>query len=128
MTEIDQKHRTPKKATYAAGVVAFFFAAAFPLNILAELTNIVALAYLILMSLGIIKLRKMMGMPKKGEFKVPLVPVLPLVSVASYLFLMTRLQTATWIVFGITIVIGLLIYFIYGYRNSALNEENQQEL
>ena len=42
------------------------FAAAFPLNILAELTNIVALAYLILMSLGIIKLRKMMGMPKKG--------------------------------------------------------------
>ena len=127
LQKIDPKHKTPKKATYAAGVVAFFFAAAFPLNILAELTNIVALAYLILMSLGIIKLRKMMGMPKKGEFKVPLVPVLPLVSVASCLFLMTRLQTATWIVFGITIVIGLLIYFIYGYRNSALNEENQQE-
>lgn len=127
LQKINPKHKTPKKATYAAGVVAFFFAAAFPLNILAELTNIVALAYLILMSLGIIKLRKMMGMPKKGEFKVPLVPVLPLVSVASCLFLMTRLQTATWIVFGITIVIGLLIYFIYGYRNSALNEENQQE-
>jgi len=59
----------------------------------------------------------------KGEFKVPLVPLLPLLSVASCLFLMTRLQTATWIVFGISLVIGIAIYFVYGYRNSELNEK-----
>ncbi|VYT90703.1 putative amino acid permease YhdG [Enterococcus casseliflavus] len=123
MQAIDPKHQTPKKATYIAGVFAFFFAAAFPLNILAELTNIAALSYMILMSLGIIKLRKMMGPPTKGEFKVPLVPLLPLLSVASCLFLMTRLQTATWIVFGISLVIGIAIYFVYGYRNSELNEK-----
>ena len=123
MQAIDPKHKTPKKATYIAGVFAFFFAAAFPLNILAELTNIAALSYMILMSLGIIKLRKMMGPPAKGEFKVPLVPLLPLLSVASCLFLMTRLKTATWIVFGISLVIGIAIYFVYGYRNSELNEK-----
>ncbi|OTN77726.1 amino acid permease [Enterococcus sp. 8G7_MSG3316] len=122
MQDVDPKQQTPKKATYVAGAFALFFAAAFPLNILAELTNIAALSYLILMSLGIIKLRKMLGEPQKGEFKVPFVPVLPLISVASCLFLMTRLQMTTWIVFAITLVIGVVIYFVYGYRHSALQE------
>ena len=123
MQEIDPKHRTPKKATFVAGVVSLFFAAAFPLEILAELTNIVALSYLALMGLGLLKLRKTMGPPQKGEFKVPFVPVLPLLSVASCVFLMLQLQGITWIVFGITVLIGLLIYVFYGYQHSALNQK-----
>ncbi|WP_368259505.1 APC family permease, partial [Enterococcus sp. 2201sp1_2201st1_C11_2201SCRN_220225] len=123
MQEIDPKHRTPKKATFVAGVVSLFFAAAFPLEILAELTNIVALSYLALMGLGLLKLRKTMGPPRKGEFKVPFVPVLPLLSVASCVFLMLQLQGITWIVFGITVLIGLLIYVFYGYQHSALNQK-----
>lgn len=123
MTEIDKKHRTPKKATYAAGIAAFFFAGFFPLNILAELTNIMALAYLMLVSLGLLKLRKMFGKPKAGEFKVPLVPILPIISILSCLVLMSRLQAVTWLVFGITMVIGLVIYFGYGYKHSKMNTE-----
>lgn len=123
MQKVDEKHQTPKNATLVAGVIALFFAAAFPMQILAELTNIVALAYLILMALGILKLRKMMGEPKEGEFKVPLVPLLPILSIASCVFLMTQLQLATWIVFGITTVIALAIYFGYGYRNSTMNQK-----
>lgn len=123
MQEIDPKHRTPKKATWVAGAFALFFAAAFPLQILAELTNIVALSYLALMGLGLLKLRKQMGPPKKGEFKVPLVPLLPILSVVSCIFLMTRLKPITWLVFGITVVIGTLIYVFYGYRNSELNKK-----
>ncbi|HAQ6606781.1 TPA: amino acid permease [Enterococcus faecium] len=123
MTEIDQKHRTPKKATYAAGVTAVFFAGFFPLNVLAELTNIMALAYLMLVSLGLLKLRKMFGKPKAGEFKVPFVPLLPIVSILTCIVLMLRLQTVTWIVFGIVMVIGLIIYFGYGYGHSKMNEK-----
>ncbi|HGF8200735.1 amino acid permease [Enterococcus sp. FSL R5-0957] len=123
MTEIDQKHCTPKKATYAAGVAAVFFAGFFPLNVLAELTNIMALAYLMLVSLGLLKLRKMFGKPKAGEFKVPFVPLLPIVSILTCIVLMLRLQTVTWIVFGIVMVIGLIIYFGYGYGHSKMNEK-----
>lgn len=123
MQDIDPKHRTPKKATVVAGIVSLFFAAAFPLEILAELTNIVALSYLALMGLGLLKLRKTMGLPKKGEFKVPFVPLLPILSVASCVFLMLQLQGITWIVFGITVLIGLLIYVFYGYKHSALNQK-----
>ncbi|MBO0481860.1 amino acid permease [Candidatus Enterococcus courvalinii] len=123
MTEIDEKHRTPKKATYTAGVVAVFFAGAFPLDILAELTNITALTYLILVSLGLLKLRKQFGQPKAGEFKVPLVPVLPIISILTCVILMLRLQAITWIVFAIVMLIGLIIYFTYGYKNSVMNQK-----
>lgn len=119
MNKLDEKRRTPKNATYVAGVVAMIFAGVFPLNLLAEFTNIVALMYLIMVSLGILKLRKMEGMPKKGEFKVPWVPFLPVVSILTCIFLMLRLNTATWIVFLISIVVGLAIYFGYGYRHSV---------
>lgn len=123
MQEIDPKHQTPKKATLVAGAVSLFFAAAFPLEILAELTNIVALSYLSLMGLGLLKLRKTMGPPKKGEFKVPFVPLLPVLSVASCVFLMLQLQGITWIVFAITLLLGLVIYLGYGYKHSVLNDK-----
>ncbi|MFV0557323.1 MAG: APC family permease [Enterococcus sp.] len=122
MQKIHPKHRTPTNATLVAGVAAIIFAGAFPLQILAELTNMVALAYLIMVALGILKLRKTMGAPKAGEFKVPLVPVLPIISIVTCLFLMSRLSLTTWIVFGVTIVIGLAIYFGYGYRHSSMNQ------
>ncbi len=64
-----------------------------------------------LVSLGLLKLRKMFGKPKAGEFKVPSVPILPIVSILTCIVLMLRLQTVTWIVFGIVMVIGLIIYF-----------------
>lgn len=123
MTKIDEKHRTPKKATYTAGVVAVFFAGAFPLDVLAELTNITALTYLILVSLGLLKLRKQFGKPKAGEFKVPFVPVLPIISILTCVILMLRLQAITWIVFVIVMLIGLIIYFTYGYKNSVMNQK-----
>ncbi|MDN6639396.1 MAG: amino acid permease [Tetragenococcus sp.] len=123
LQQIDEKRRTPKNATFVAGAIGLFFAAAFPLNILAELTNITALTCLALMALGVIRLRKMLGEPKKGEFKVPFVPVLPIISVLSCIFLMLRLDKITWTVFIIALLLGLCIYFAYGYQHSDLNEK-----
>lgn len=123
LAKVDDKKHTPQNATYVTGVIALFFAAAFPLNILAELTNITALSCLIMMSLGVLRLRKVQGKPKKGEFSVPLVPLFPILSAVTSLFLMTRLQKVTWIVFAVTVLIGTVIYFTYGYRHSLLNDK-----
>lgn len=120
LQKIDEKRRTPKNATYLAGGVALFFAAAFPLNILAELTNITALSCLVMMSFGLLKLRKEMGEPQENEFRVPFVPVLPIGLILACLFLMSRFNHVTWMVFMITIVLGLVIYFSYGYHHSYL--------
>lgn len=125
MSKIDPKRRTPKNATYVAGVASMLFAGFFPLNLLAELTNIVTLMYLIFMGFGIIRLRSMFGEPKKEEFRIPFVPVLPLVLVVVSGALMLQLQAATWRVFAIALVVGFIIYFAYGYRHSNLNKLDQ---
>lgn len=52
-------------------------------------------------------------------FKVPLVPFVPCLSVFANLYLMFQLDLNTWIRFLIWIVIGYVIYFCYGMRNST---------
>ncbi|XP_063826118.1 cationic amino acid transporter 3 [Ostrinia nubilalis] len=58
------------------------------------------------------------------SFKVPLVPLVPYLSVCMNVYLMAQLDYQTWVRFVIWLVIGYLIYFIYGIRNSSLNEKS----
>ncbi|KAG9510984.1 Cationic amino acid transporter 2 [Fragariocoptes setiger] len=51
-------------------------------------------------------------------FRVPLVPLIPLLSIAINVFLMLNLSSATWIRFSVWMSVGLFIYFTYGIRNS----------
>lgn len=125
MSTIDAKQRTPKNATYVAGLCTMIFAGLVPMELLAELTNIVSLMYLMMMALGIIKLRKMFGEPKPAEFKVPLVPILPILSILICLALMLQLRIVTWQIFAVTLLIGFVIYFSYGYQHSLANKESQ---
>ena len=62
-------------------------------------------------------------MPKKGEFKTPLVPLLPILSILICVSFMLQYSLDTWIAFGIALVVGLVIYFTYGFRHSTLAEE-----
>ena len=126
MSKIDEKRHTPKNATYVAGFLAMVFAGIVPMEMLAELTNIVTLFYLMFLALGIIKLRTMKGEPQAGEFKVPLVPVLPLISIVVCAALMFQLYLATWLVFGIDVVNGLAIYFYYVRHHSIVRFETKE--
>ncbi|WP_207694573.1 amino acid permease [Enterococcus sp. DIV0212c] len=118
MSKIDEKNRTPKNATYVAGVCTMIFAGLVPMELLAELTNIVTLMYLIVMAIGIIRLRKVAGDPKPGEFKIPFVPFVPILLVIVSIGLMLQLQAATWKAFAVALVLGFIIYFAYGYKHS----------
>lgn len=121
-SKVDQKHKVPKNATLFVGALAMIFAGVVPLEVLAELTNLAALVYFGILALGIIKLRKMLGKPEKHHFKVPLVPFLPLLSVAVCILLMTQLSLKTWLIFIVWVVIGFIVYATYGYKHSNLNK------
>ncbi|XP_073439262.1 high affinity cationic amino acid transporter 1 [Dendrobates tinctorius] len=54
----------------------------------------------------------------KLSFKVPCVPVIPILSIFVNVYLMMQLGGGTWIRFAIWMVIGLLIYFFYGMSHS----------
>ncbi|XP_005719705.1 cationic amino acid transporter 2 [Pundamilia nyererei] len=57
--------------------------------------------------------------PTKASFMVPLIPLLPLLSTLINVYLMVQLGGQTWIRYAVWMLIGLLIYFIYGMRNSV---------
>lgn len=106
LSQVDIKTKGPKFATQIVGVVSAVLAGIVPLNKLAELTNIVTLMIFVIIALGIIKLRKDFGEPTEGEFKVPFVPIFPIVSIVVCLYLMIQLSLSVWIAFVIWLVLG----------------------
>jgi APA family basic amino acid/polyamine antiporter len=84
-----------------------------------DLTNIGTLFAFVLVSAGVIVLRKI-DPDRPRPFRAPLVPLTPLISIAACLYLMLQLPTLTWIRFGIWLALGLLIYLVYGIRHSRL--------
>jgi basic amino acid/polyamine antiporter, APA family len=84
-----------------------------------DLTNIGTLFAFILVSLGVLVLRH--TEPERPRpFRVPLVWPVTLLSAAGCLFIMKGLPHSAWERFGYWLVIGLVLYFAYGYRHSRL--------
>jgi APA family basic amino acid/polyamine antiporter len=73
----------------------------------------------ILVSAGVIILRRTRPDLNRG-FRVPFVPVLPILSIAACLWLMLNLTALTWVRFAVWMAIGIVVYLCYGRRHSVL--------
>ena len=120
--EISERTRTPVLLTAIFGALIAVIAALVPLEEIAKLVNIGTLFAFVLVNLGVIVLRRTKPDLDRG-FRVPLVPVVPLIGAALCLFLMKYLDTMTWVRFGVWLAIGLVIYALYGFRHSNLRSE-----
>ncbi|WP_239255850.1 amino acid permease [Listeria ilorinensis] len=121
MAELNPKTKTPVKNTWVYSVIVAICAGFIPLDKLAEMVNIGTLLAFMLVSLGVISLRKNKSVNHNG-FKVPFYPVLPIVSFLLCAFMITQLAAVTWIAAAIWFAFGLILYFAYGYRHSLLNK------
>ena len=63
----------------------------------------------------------------KRIFKAPGVPFTPIIAIICCVVLLSRLQLITWIGFLVWLIIGLLIYFVYGRKHSMLQNEETSE-
>jgi APA family basic amino acid/polyamine antiporter len=119
LSKVHPRFRTPYVGTILTGVFVAVFAAFANISEVVDLTNIGTLFAFVLVSVGVILLRGTdPGRPR--PFRVPWVPVTPLISISACLYLMWQLPGVTWIRFGLWLAIGLVFYFSYGYRHSAL--------
>lgn len=113
------KFGTPYRLTIIVGIAIALLAAFVPLSELAHLVNIGTLAAFVLVSLGVIVLRRTRpDLPR--VFKVPFVPVLPIVAALICVYLMLNLTLETWIRFAIWLAIGVVVYFTYSIRHSRV--------
>jgi len=116
---VHPRYRTPYRITIATGVVVALLGGFVPLGTLAELVNIGTLFAFILVSVGVLVLRRTRpDLPR--SFRVPGVPVLPVVSALACLWLMLNLPAETWVRFAVWMAIGLVVYFFYSWRHSRL--------
>ena len=110
---------TPVRSTVLVGIVCIVVAGLVPLGTLEEMVNIGTLFAFVLVSLGVIVLRRTRPDLKRG-FRVPLVPLVPILAVLACLWLMFNLSVETWLRFLVWMAVGLVIYFVYGRRHSVL--------
>jgi basic amino acid/polyamine antiporter, APA family len=117
--KIHPKYRTPHVTTILTGVCVAVFSAVANIDIIIELTNIGTLFAFVLVCIGILILRKREPQhPRK--FRVPFVPLVPILGISMCVFLMAGLPRATWVRFLVWLFTGLVIYSLYGSRRSRL--------
>jgi APA family basic amino acid/polyamine antiporter len=110
--------QTPDVSTWIAGIVVAIPAGVWDIGTFADLTNIGTLFAFIVVSAGVIILRRSQPNHPRS-FRVPWVPFLPLLSILCCLLLMLSLPLETWIRFFVWLAIGLAIYFAYSRQRVA---------
>jgi APA family basic amino acid/polyamine antiporter len=119
LSKVHPKFQTPYVITIGIGILAAAIAGLTPIGKLEEMVNIGTLTAFILVSIGVIVLRrKRPDLPR--SFKVPLVPFLPILSALICFYLTINLSVETWLRFVIWMALGFILYFSYGHRKSRL--------
>ncbi|MCC6294775.1 MAG: amino acid permease [Bryobacterales bacterium] len=118
-SELHPKFRTPYKSNLLFMVFVALFAALTPIQIVGEMTSIGTLFAFVLVSAGILVMRKTHpDLPR--PFRTPLVPLVPLLGIGFNLLLMFGLGWENWLRLFVWMAIGFVVYFTYSRFHSRL--------
>jgi len=121
LSKVHPRFGTPHRATILTGVAVALLAALIPIGDAADMTNIGTFFAFVLVCLGVIILRYTKPTYPR-PFRLPLMPLVPLLGMAACLYLMAGLPGLTWIRFVVWTIIGIAVYMGYGLKHSRLGE------
>jgi APA family basic amino acid/polyamine antiporter len=114
---------TPVPATIVVAVLISLLAGLLPINFLAEMTSIGTLVAFLIVSIGVMVLRRTAPDLPRG-FRVPLYPIVPLASIAGCIWIIQDLRAVTIYVFFGWSAVALVWYFFYGRHHSLLGRSS----
>ena len=123
--KVSEKRHVPHITTWVTGIVVALGALVADENEIYDLTNIGTLSAFAIVCVGVLVLRYTQP-DRPRPFRVPYVWAVTLLGAAACLYTMSGLPRTAWERFGIWLIIGALIYFLYGYRHSRLRGRGVQ--
>lgn len=118
-SRVHPKFRTPHRSTMITGSVMAVAAGMLPLSTLSQLVSMGTLLAFVLVCVGIIILRRT-APDLARPFRTPWVPLVPILGALACLLQMAALPLATWGRLLVWLALGMVLYFAYGARRSAL--------
>jgi len=122
-SDLHPKFRTPYKSNLILFLFVGLFAAFIPESVAGDLTSIGTLLAFTLVCLGILILRKT-DPDRPRPFRVPFVPVVPVLGIIVCLLMIIGLDIRTIMTAVSWMVLGLVIFFVYSRRHSNIGREN----
>src|SRR5689334_15189910 len=123
LSMVHPRFGTPHRATILTGVAVATLAALIPIGEAADMTNIGTFFAFVLVCISVMVLRYTKPNHPR-PFRLPFMPIVPLLGTLACLGLMWQLPQLTWIRFGVWTIIGIIVYLGYGVKHSRLS--NQQ--
>lgn len=121
-SRVHPKFRTPHLSTMITGSVMAVAAGVLPLSTLSQLVSMGTLLAFVLVCIGIIILRRT-APDLARPFRTPWVPLVPILGALACLLQMVALPLATWVRLFVWLALGMLVYFLYSARRSALGSK-----
>lgn len=118
------KYRTPYKSNLFFLLFVGIFAAFVPGDVVGDMTSIGTLFAFILVCAGVWIMR-VKNPEIKRQFKTPLVPLVPILGIIVCGAMIFGLGWPNWMRLAIWMLIGLVFYFVYGIKNSRLNNPDK---
>ena len=121
--KIHPRFATPHRITIIVGIAVAIISGFTPINVIAEMCSVGTLFAFIISSIGVMVMRrKYPDLPR--PFRCPAIYVVGTLAIVSCGYIMYNLSSMTWERFWVWSALGILIYFLYGYRHSRENKED----
>ncbi|WP_337471921.1 amino acid permease, partial [Mitsuokella jalaludinii] len=115
---------TPHRITIIVGLAVAVISGFTPINVIAEMCSVGTLFAFIVSSVGVMIMRK--KYPDLARpFRCPAIYVVGTLAIASCGYIMYNLSSMTWERFWVWSALGILVYFLYGYRHSRENKQGE---